>query len=154
MRFLSIILLFSLTIGQVAKGQENFQNEDKPRSALTLGFLHGGGSLVGADFEILLTSRFSFQIGAGWVGFGGGINYHLKPTIKSSMISLQYFHQGVSDSYTQSMLGPLFVYRAKKLFTASLGFGYALEKGPAFPNDKNQPSAMLLYSIGIYLPIK
>jgi hypothetical protein len=36
-------------------------------------FLMGGGSLVGADLENMLTERVGFQVGAGLVGFGCGI---------------------------------------------------------------------------------
>lgn len=152
MKYLLILLLSFLLFCRPAIGQETEEKDSKV--AVSIGVLHGGGSLVGVDFEFLLGNRFGIQAGAGLTGFGGGITYHLKPDIRSSMITLQYYHQGVGDSYTQSMLGPVFVYRAKKLFTASLGLGYALEKGPNFPDNKTQPPVMLLYSIGIYLPFK
>ena len=88
------------------------------------------------------------------VVLGAAINYHLKPSIRSSYITLQYWHQGVNETYTQRLLGPAFVFRAKKLLTASLGLGFALEKGPNWPDDKEQPPVMFTYSIGIYLPVK
>ena len=122
--------------------------------AVTVGVLNGGGSLVGADFEILAGQRVGFQVGAGLVGLGAGINYHLKPGIRSSMLSLQYWHQGVGNTYTQSLIGPNYVYRAKKLLTAQIGFGFTLEEGPNWPADKDQPPAMLMYSIGLYFPVK
>lgn len=133
--------------------QESNPPEDS-KFAVTVGVLNGGGSLVGADFELMAGPRVGLQIGAGLVGLGAGINYHLKPGIRSSMLSLQYWHQGVGDSYTQSLIGPSYVYRAKKLLTAQIGFGFALEEGPNWPADKDQPPAMLMYSIGIYFPVK
>jgi hypothetical protein len=128
--------------------------ETEPKAALTVGVLQGGGSLIGADIEFLLGNRVGIQGGAGFVGFGAGLNYHLKPSIRSSFISLQYWHQGAGETFTQSLLGPGFVYRANKIFTASLGLGFALEEGPAWPDDKDQPPVMLTYSIGIYFPLK
>lgn len=122
-------------------------------SSITVGILQGGGSLVGADFETLLSKQLGVQIGAGLVGYGAGIDYHFKPSIRSSFISLQYWHQGFGTSYTQSILGPTFVYRARKWFTAQFGFGYVLGYGPAWPTTSAKSPVILLYSIGAYFPI-
>jgi len=152
-----VILLFLLAALQVAAqgaAKSDTLQVKEPKVAVTLGVLQGGGGLLGADFEFMVSPRVGLQLGAGLTSFGAGINYHLKPTVRSSMISLAYWHQGVGDSYTQSLLGPSFVFRARKLFTAQLGLGYLLEEGPAWPEDTEHPSVMLLYSIGIYLPIK
>ncbi len=137
------INLFSQT-GQV--------NEIAKRNSLTIGILQGGGSLIGADFEFLLTKHFGFQVGAGFVGFGGGLNYHFKPSIRSSFISLQYWNQGIGKFFTQNIIGPNFVFRGKKWLTFQIGLGFPLEKGPAMPDDFYQPPIMLLYSIGAYIP--
>lgn len=126
--------------------------EDK-KAAITIGFLKGGGSLIGADLEYLFAGKIGAQLGAGFVGYGAGLNYHLKPTVRSSFISLQYWHQGVGDSFAQSVVGPNFVFRAKKILSAQLGFGFPLAQGPAWPDDVEQPSVMLMYAIGIYLPL-
>lgn len=151
-KILGLMCLFLLCGGWV-KGQEAADGKE-PRLAVSLGVLRGGGSLVGADFEFMVAKRLGLEVGAGLVGFGAAVNYHLKPTVRSSMIALQYWHQGLGEYYTQSLLGPSFVFRAKKLFTASLGLGYALEEGPNWPEDKKQPPVMLTYSLGIYLPVK
>jgi hypothetical protein len=119
---------------------------------LSMGFLMGGGSLFGFDAELLLTKSIGVQAGAGIIGFGAGLDFHFQPDIRSSFLSLQYWHQGFADSFSQSLLGPSFVFRARKVFTAQIGLGWALEKGPAWPSSKKQPSVMLTYSIGIYLP--
>ncbi len=132
------------------EGQVSEQTEK--RNSITIGILQGGGSLIGADMEFLLNDRFGFQIGAGLVGFGGGLNYHFKPSIRSSFISLQYWNQGIGDSFTQNVVGPNFVYRGKKWFTAQIGLGVPLQKGPAMPDDFVQPPVMLMYSIGAYIP--
>ncbi len=122
------------------------------RNSITIGLLQGGGSLVGANFEFLLTDHFGFQIGAGLVGFGGGLNYHFKPSIRSSFISLQCWNQGIGESFVQNAIGPNFVFRGKKWFTAQIGLGVPLGKGPAMPDDFEQPPVMLMYSIGAYIP--
>ncbi len=79
--FIGLFFLGGHVFGQEA------QTEKKHRAAVTLGFLQGGGSLVGADFELLVSDRVGLQVGAGVVGLGAAINYHLKPSIRSSMIS-------------------------------------------------------------------
>jgi hypothetical protein len=117
-----------------------------------VGVLNGGGSLIGLDMEYKVGRTFGLQVGAGLVGVGAGLNFHLKPTLRSSFVSLQYWHQGIGDSYTQSLVGPSFVFRARKIFTAQIGIGYALEKGPAWDDSIEQPGVMLTYSIGLYFP--
>lgn len=119
---------------------------------ITIGILQGGGSLVGGDFEIKLADRFAIQAGAGLVGFGCGLNFHLKPTLRSSFLSLQYWHQGVGEGYTQSLLGPSFVFRGKKWLTGQLGLGFTLENGPGWPEDQEPIPAMFTYTIGAYFP--
>jgi len=126
-------------------------NKNFTRS-ITFGVLNGGGSLVGMDVEVGLGDAFGIQAGAGLVGFGAGLNFHFKPTLRSSFLSFQYWHQGLNDTYTQSLLGPSIVFRARKVFTAQIGIGFVLEKGPAWPESMEQPPAMLTYSIGIYFP--
>jgi hypothetical protein len=123
------------------------------RASLTIGILQGGGSLVGADLEFLASDRLGIQLGAGLVGFGGGINYHLKPTIRSSYFSFQYWHQGTGESFTQSVAGPNFVYRGKRWFTFQIGAGIRIEEGPALPNSLKDTPFMLMYAIGAYIPL-
>lgn len=129
-----------------------FENKPEKRKCITLGILQGGGSMVGADLEFLLTNRFGFQVGAGFVGFGGGLNYHFKPSVRSSFISLQYINQGVGKSFAQNAVGPTYVFRGKKWLTFQLGFVFPLQVGPAMPDDYEQPPVMLMYSIGAYIP--
>lgn len=120
---------------------------------ITVGVLNGGGSLIGFDVEAVFASRFGLQVGAGLVGYGAGLNYHLKPTGRSSFISFQYWHQGIDGSHTQTVVGPNFVYRSRKWFCAQLGVGNTLEKGPAWPEDMEQPTIILMYAIGAYFPM-
>jgi hypothetical protein len=122
------------------------------KSAFTVGILQGGGSIVGADVEFMLSDRPGIQLGFGFVGFGAGVNYHLKPTIRSSFISLQYWHQGIGDKFAQDVLGPTFVFRGKKWLTFQIGMGAPLSRGPALADNYTQPPVMLLYSVGAYFP--
>jgi len=122
-------------------------------SCVSVGILHGGGSLVGADLEFLLSPRFGAQVGAGLVGFGGGLNFHFKPDIRSSFISVQYYNQGIGNNFVQSMVGPAFVYRSRKWFTFSVGLGAILEVGDEEIYDEGeQPDVILTYAIGAYFP--
>jgi hypothetical protein len=131
---------------QIGKPAPDYQG------ALTLGFMEGGASLLGFDCERMISKSVSFQLGAGVIGFGLGINKHFKPNIRSSFVSLQYWHQGFGNSYTQSMIGPCVVVRSNTWFTFQVGVGYALGKGPAWPENKSQSPIMLTYAVGIYFP--
>ncbi len=124
------------------------------KNSVTIGFLNGGGSLVGADFEFLVTKSIGLQLGLGYLGFGGGINFHFKPSIRSSFLSLQYWNQGISNRFVQSVLGPNIVFRGKKWFTFQIGLGATLDKGPAFPSTRTQSPVILMYAIGAYIPLK
>ena len=150
-RFFFFVLLVCLSAGVFSQVIENKDIEKS--SSLTIGILQGGGSLFGADFETLVSKQLGLQIGAGLIGYGGGINYHFKPSIHSSFLSLQYWHQGIGSSTAQAVVGPTFVYRAPKWFTAQIGLGYVLEYGPAWPSSSPKSPVILLYSIGAYFPI-
>ena len=93
------------------------------------------------------------QVGAGYRGYGAGINYHFKPSIRSSFLSFQYWHQGFGDYYTQSLAGLNYVYRGKRWLTAQIGVGLPIEQGPAWPLSDKQPDIMFMYSIGAYFPL-
>jgi hypothetical protein len=146
-----ILILISISASLFSQNEQKAEPVEK-RNSITVGFLQGGGSLVGADIEFLLSDKVGFQLGAGLVGFGGGINYHFEPSIRSSFLSLQYWNQGAGATFVQNAVGPSFVYRGRKWLTAQLGFGFPLSKGPAFPKNMEQPPVMLLYSIGAYIP--
>lgn len=153
--FAMLALLFTLTDGYAQYYIEDYEEEEESeRAAITVGILQGGGSLIGTDLEVLLSQRIGIQMGAGLIGFGGALNVHLKPHIRSSMVSLAYWNQGMGQSFTQNVLGGTFVYRSNKWFTAQLGLGAPLSKGPAWPEDVTQPPVMLVYSIGAYFPLK
>jgi hypothetical protein len=147
-KLLLIIVAFFLSTAILAQ-VDSLKNEKN--SFVTIGILQGGGSLVGLDYEILLTNTIGLQAGAGIFGFGGGLNFHFRPSIRSSLISLQYWHQGIGDSFAQSAIGPNYVFRGNKWFTFQIGLGLPLDKGPAMPDDFKQPPVMLLYSIGAYI---
>lgn len=122
------------------------------RACATIGILKGGGGLVGADFEFLLTDRLGLQLGVGLISYGAGLNYHFKPSIRSSFLSLQYSNQGTGDAFIQNIVGPNYVYRGNKWFTAQIGLGRIIETGPIFPKDIDVPPLILTYAIGVYLP--
>ena len=143
-----LALLFGLTLAASAQPGQ-YPDADK-RFCLTVGILQGGGSLIGADLEFLLTNKLGLQAGAGIIGYGAGINFHLQPTIKSSFISLQYWNQGIGESFAQNLIGATYAYRSKKWFTCQIGLGAPLQKGPALPENFKQPPVMLMFSLGAF----
>ncbi len=146
--FVSVVYL---TINaQTEQPQQMNESGNEGRASLSVGILNGGGGLVGADFEALLSNRVGLQLGAGLVSYSVGLNYHLKPGIRSSFLSLSYWHQGLGDNFAQSVFGPSYVFRGKKWFTAQIGLGYVLDRGPAFPATMEQTPVILTYSIGVY----
>ncbi|MFN8208965.1 MAG: hypothetical protein U0T82_16385 [Bacteroidales bacterium] len=134
------------------KNESKYEAPTDYRQCITVGILQGGGSLVGADLELKLSDRFGIQAGMGFIGFGAGLNLHFKPTLRSSYLSLQYWHQGYEETYTQSLFGPSVVLRGKRWLSAQIGMGALLESGPAWPKDKEHPSVMLTYALGFYIP--
>lgn len=146
-----IVSLFPVLMSAQALDEYSFE-EDSKRTCLTVGIMNGGGSLLGADLEFLLGDRIGLQVGAGLTSLSAGLNFHLKPNIESSFITFQYWHQGFGDMHVQDVLGPAYVFRGKKWFTAQIGLGAALDKGPAYPEDITQPDVMLTYAIGAYIP--
>ena len=144
------------------QSQENSNNIPvgrEERVAINVGMLMGGGGLIGADIEFLAGKRIGLQFGGGLGSLGLGINYHFKPYINSQFVSIQYLQQGFEHNHYASYLGPMYVFRAKKIFQFGIGFGTVLSKGPgwkrAWENKENEPTGnvALLYNIGLYFPL-
>ena len=147
-KFLLIVLLsvFALQVSAQRVPSEK-------RMSIAAGVLQGGGGIVGADFEFMLSNHVSAQAGVGLVSFGAGINYHFKPFINSSMISLVYWNQGIGDTHTVGWLGPVYTFRAPKIFQFQIGLGYKASYGPAATAEMKKVPYGLLYSIGVYFPL-
>lgn len=148
------ISLYSFSVSPSGKSENTI---------ITIGILQGGGSLIGVDVEQRATDRIGIQLGGGLLGYGGGVNYHLQPGIRSSCISFQYMHRGLSEYYKNfrrqvllaenSVLTATYVYRARRWFTCQIGLAYSLD-----PDDRDwtfQTSNVpifLMYSFGVYMP--
>lgn len=119
-------------------------------TAVSVGFGLGGNSLLGADLETMFLPRIGAKLGVGISGFSAGVNYYLYPTVQSSYCSLQAWQSGFGNDYKAVYLGPIFVYRASRLFQAGLGVGYALDKkdGYQLKNDY-----IISFNLGLYFPI-
>ena len=120
-------------------------------SAITIGILQGGGSMVGVDFEGQVYKNLSLQFGIGYVGAGAGVNFHFSNSLRSSFLSVMFWNQGVGNAHTQTLVGPNFVYRSQSWFTAQIGLGFALNKGRAYTPNMDQPPVMLMYAVGVFL---
>lgn len=157
--FLLAICLFVISVATYAQDSTSNSSvnstEKFSKTCLTVGILNGGGSLLGVDLETLVSERIGIQGGCGLVGYDFGLNYHLKPGIRSSLISLSYWHQGIGSTFYQSLVGPSYIFRAKKYFTAQIGLGYILEKGPAYTSTSTVNTPVILtYSIGLCFPLQ
>jgi len=163
--FLSVLVLFAAIccFGQQnnevqPQVKDSIMLEPEARTSLNVGLLMGGGGLLGADFEFLVSKRVGLQLGGGIGSMSFGVNYHLKPCINSSFVSVQYWRQGFGDNYYASYLGPMFVFRAKKIFQIGIGLGTILSTGPGWDRaweNKTEPtsSVALLYNIGVFFPL-
>ena len=135
---------------QTVVNQKKGRVPSEKKASVAVGFLNGGGGLIGLDFEYMLGKQISLQAGAGFISYGGAINYHFKPYINSSMLSLVYMHQGVGNNYSASWIGPAYTFRAPKIFQVSAGYGLCVGKGPAATTDY---IGSILFTIGVYFPI-
>ena len=147
-KFVLIVLVALFSVQLMAQ-----RVPSEKKMSISAGFLQGGGGLAGADFEYLFSKHFSVQAGAGWLSYGAAVNYHFKPYINSSMLSLTYWHQGFGNAHTQSVVGPVYTFRAPKVFQFQIGMGYRVNEGPNLPEANKKVPVMLLYSIGVYFPI-
>ncbi len=148
-----LILIFTITFFSNELIAQDISTDEQKGAAVTVGILQGGGSLLGVDFEVLVSDQIGVQIGGGLVGFGTGLNFHIKPAIRSSFISLQYWHQGAGDSFAQNIISGNFVFRSKKWFTCQIGFGKIITQGSAMPDRYKNNEYMLTYAIGAYFPV-
>ena len=123
------------------------------RTSINVGAFMGGGGIVGADLEFLLGKRIALQMGAGVFSLGCGINYHFKPQINSSFVSLQYCHLGFGENHVGSTFGPMFTFRAKKILQAGIGYGVVANKGALWEQAyKEDVSVLVHFNIGLYFP--
>lgn len=128
------------------------------KTAVSVGVGLGGSTYAGVDFEYMLSKQVGIQAGVGYLGLGGGINYHFFPTIRSTYVSLQYWCKGIGNDeergYQSSLIGPAIVYRGKKWLTFQLGAGYIVDKGSALPEKARDYKLTVTAGLGVYLPIK
>ena len=75
--------LFCLSLSFGLSAQLAPEPEKVKTSCFTVGYLQGGGSMIGVDFEAVIQNQLSAQLGAGLYGFGFGVNYHLTNVFRS-----------------------------------------------------------------------
>jgi len=136
-----------LSVAQpMSKGREE-------RASINFGFMMGGG-LVGLDLEFLVSERIGLQIGAAYCGLDVSVNYHIEPYINSSFVSIQYTNIGFGPYKVGATLGPMFNFRAKKIFQAGIGIGAVVSRGPLWTEAYKKDVTMLIqYNIGLYFPL-
>ncbi|MDR1022125.1 MAG: hypothetical protein LBL94_02465 [Prevotellaceae bacterium] len=149
MKWLIFSIFILLSVSLYGEVDSTLQPQRLPNMAVNRGFLMGGGAMYGADVEYLFAkNRWGVQVGAGLISFGAGINYHLKPRINSSFISVQYWEMWLAPFVQMSFIAPMFVFRTKS-FQAGVGCGIALPQG-YFTGLGGMP--VPLFNVGSYLP--
>lgn len=151
MKLFTLVLALILTSSLWGQKRSS-PNEHEEKGAVTIGFLQGGGSLVGIDFEFLISDDIGLQFGGGFIGYGAGVNIHFKKSVRSSFISLLFSNQGYGESFAQNSFGPAFVYRGKIGLTFQIGLAALLNTGPQWPVDSPRNGLIFNYAIGIYNP--
>lgn len=146
-----ILISISIICSQFLQAQLKDQGL-KPSSVFSIGILHGGGSLIGVDYEMKVGKQLAIQGGVGINSFGFALNYHADDELANSFYSLCYWNQGFGEDFYLRTVGLTYVYRSKGWFTSQFGVGFPLEYGPLSANLAGQPPVILLYSIGAYFP--
>jgi hypothetical protein len=140
-----------LLLPAYARGQQD--SVRPPSWAVSTGFFMGGGSLLGAEVEYMVSgSRWGVQAGAGLSSVIAGVTCHLKPRINSSFASIQYWYWQIwQPGNAIAVVGPVLTYRAPRYFQAGLGFSYALYHGAnVYASEKYK--YYWLFNIGAYFP--
>lgn len=151
LKYISIIIFLFCSV--FAYSQDYFPNDTLEKKetihlhkyTISSGFMHGGGAIIGTDLEYLFNNRFGAQVGLGFHAVGMGLNYHIASGPNTSFFTIQYRNE-ISNS--QQSIGPAFVFRAKRLFTAQAGVGVLLGN-----NDYSKPISsytIITYAIGLY----
>ena len=124
-------------------------------STNTVGFLQGGGGLIGVDHERMLSDHWGASAGIGIFSFGFAIHYHIEPSLVSNSIALVYWNQGLEETMSARYLGLTYVFRSKTSgWSGQLGLGSVLYRSKKLQEELERtlgsdlPSVVALYSIG------
>lgn len=144
-----VFSLFSVAaIGQINPGIY----ERNEKTVIVLGYGSGGGSIVGADIETLLTGRLGFMAGAGFIGANVGFNFHLKPKIRSPYLSVQLWQNGLSYAHIYTSVGPYLGVRLFNFLNVEAGVGYILATGDNATQAVLDSDIALGLKVGAFFP--
>lgn len=151
MRKLLVFTVLNLALFTTVFAQGvNIEDFNQDKTAITVGLLNGGG-LIGAEVETLISSRIGAHIGVGFIGFCAGFDYHFKPTINSSSITLQLRNQGFGEIHTDTSLGLGVTFRKYHL-ALQIGAAYKLKQGPNTIENWNTSTIIPQISFGYFSP--
>jgi len=125
------------------------------KNAITIGFLQGGGGLVGFDYERLIAGGVGLQLGVGITSVGAGLTFHLnEETTDSSAIWAGVWNQGVpGDTRSATYIGMSSILRGWGWLNGQIGLGYVVFVGDgmkAATGIGEKTKVLLLYSLGWY----
>lgn len=123
---------------------EEIKEESGGKTFFELGFLKAG-ALVGTELEITTSERVSLYVGAGFKGFGGGLNIYANEGFEGSGFKVGYFQQGWGSTFAGSIAGVSFFYKMKPGISLDLGIGKIISRGNF---DYGGKSFILIYSLG------
>jgi hypothetical protein len=83
-----ITILLFMSVFELHSSENKYEGRT---STVTIGILQGGGGLIGADYETLISEQWGVSVGAGLVSYGTAIHYHFKPSITSDSLA-QVWH--------------------------------------------------------------
>lgn len=150
---MKLLVLFFTLLSTVLIGQINPRMyEGTEQTVIMIGYGNGGGSILGADIETLVSPHIGVQAGAGFLGFNAGVNYHFKPKIHAPYISLQYWYNGISNAYAYQSIGPFIGLRFLKFVNLTAGYSYLLDTGPNAINKIEDSKFVFSYTVGVYFP--
>jgi hypothetical protein len=147
MKIIFVFLGILFTLNTFAQGVD-LSFEDRKSTAITVGFLNGGG-LLGAELEVMTSKRLGAHFGFGFIGACVGLDYHVKPTIASSAFVLELRAQGLGEIYANTAIGLGYLIRYKGL-SLQLGGSYMIDKGPNTIKNWNTRNFIPQVSLGFY----
>lgn len=151
---LFFLLFFTVVLFSIKAQDNNYSSSSlfgfSPETAVSAEIGFGGTTMFSGTLETMFLPRLSAQLGAGFWGYSGGVNYHIYPTVCSPYFTFKAWQNGLGNRYKALYVGPSFTYRASKLIQAGIGVGYMINKHPNFDTASKY---VLTVNMGLYIPM-
>lgn len=146
-----LMLLFLLTEQSVAQLNPRFEGyQTRKQTAFTVGYRHGGSTLLGAELHRMPGQVFGWHIGGGYLGVGGGFNIHFRNEINSSAIGFSFIQEGEVSNFRRQYVTMHYLLRTQGRFESSLGMGVVVNEGPGLPRSQRGEDFVIRMTIGMH----